>query len=85
MQTISHGLPSSPSGWFASKSNEGGTESYTPSYHARSTTAVDSASASGASRVVVVWGCGCSSGFFSECRRLDPYASFSTLEYLPSE
>ncbi|RDX53292.1 hypothetical protein OH76DRAFT_1209069 [Lentinus brumalis] len=49
LPTIAHGLPSSPSGWFASKSNEDGdvsglASSYTPSYHARSTTAVDSAS-----------------------------------------
>ncbi|RPD62394.1 hypothetical protein L227DRAFT_573594 [Lentinus tigrinus ALCF2SS1-6] len=45
LPSIAHGLPSSPSGWFASgKSNEGCSESYTPSYHARSTTAVDGAS-----------------------------------------
>ncbi|KAI0720469.1 hypothetical protein C8T65DRAFT_633104 [Cerioporus squamosus] len=51
LPTIAHGLPSSPSGWFASKSNEGGDDSglassYTPSYHARSTTAVDGATLS---------------------------------------
>ncbi|EJF63397.1 hypothetical protein DICSQDRAFT_168282 [Dichomitus squalens LYAD-421 SS1] len=41
---LGHGLMSSQSSWFA-KSEEGGLARYAPSYHARSTTAVESQSA----------------------------------------
>ena len=64
-QTIARGFPSSPSGWFASgKSTEGGFESYTPSYHARSTTAVDGAS--GACAWFWSVGVQCSAGSLSD-------------------
>ncbi|KAI0754941.1 hypothetical protein C8Q80DRAFT_1141896 [Daedaleopsis nitida] len=44
LPSIAYGLPRSPSAWFTANKSTEGTESWSPSYHARSTTAVDSSS-----------------------------------------